>query len=105
MAYYLAPVWSVKKRFDEIFAILIDKFYITHMISNPIPYIVFYCTDKFLQYLIAMYVLLFENSNQQGISNLCLHVTLWKTYEISFHIVQNTYIFPLYKYYLKFSSS
>ena len=66
------------------------------MISNPIPYIVFYCTDNFLQYLIAMYVLLFENSNQQGISNLCLHVTLWKTYEISFHIVQNTYIFPLY---------
>ena len=61
--------------------------------------LVFYCTDNFLQCLIAMYVLLFENSNQQVkvISNLCLHVTLWKTYEISFHIVQNTYIFsPTY---------
>ena len=41
-----------------------------------------------------MYELLFENSNKQGITNLCIPVTLWKTYEISFHIVQNTNISP-----------
>ena len=60
--YSIAPAWSVNKPFDEIFAILIDKFYRNYMISNPISecftvLIIFYNT----------YVLLFENSNQRNV--------------------------------------